>query len=644
MAAEDDPVQLKGRLIEAQRQLEAERAEQAELLDTAPAGYVTLDASGYITSVNGAGAKLLGSTREKLMFRPLATALGLEGRRALQDHFDAASLRRATAQIEVRPRGGAPALSLQLFTERTRSGFRTAFLEITRQRELEGLIRQLVRAGELLAVPFERGSVLSAVTRIAVPSTADACLVDLYDRGGVLKRGAFVFADARNEAQFSPRLRGIAPLPPPISTGAARLELEELGLAGELFRAAGMTGVIAAPLVSRDRPLGFVTLLNGPSRPLNDSHVLFAADFARRAAMAIDNSQLDHTARAATTERDNLLNMVSRDLRNPLSVILLRLAQLAKHAQPADRRESRPLLDAIQAAAEKLSRLAADLSDVSTELQVKKEKVPLQRVLDEAVSRVQPLAQQQEQRIVVADYDTALNLQCDEARMVQALSSLLEYLGEHAPNGATLSVRIEPQGPMARLTVGDDMGGLEPDELEHLFDRFWPHPRRARHGSGLGLPLAKAIIEAHGGQISAESRLGEGVRFTVTAPLASASQRTVMVVDDDDAMRDLLCEALRHEGYHVSAARNGAIALEALKRTPVSVVLLDLTMPVMDGWEFLKERDNDERLKAIPVVAISGKVDDESRLTAARAQYVAKPLHIDELLRTLEKSAAPQRT
>ncbi len=643
MAADDDPAQLKRTLVEAQRQLETERALHTELLDSAPVGYCALDASGYITSVNATGAALLGSAREKLMFRPLATALGLESRRALQDHFDAASLRRATAQLEVRPKGGGPGLVVQLFTERTPSGFRTAFIEVTRQRDLEGLLRQLVRAGELLAVPLERGSVLSAVTRVVVPSTADVCLVDLYDRSGALKRGAFAFADARNEAQFAPRLRGIVPLPPPISTGAARLELEELGLAGELMRAAGMTAAIAAPLVSRDRPLGFVTLVNGAARPWTDAHLLFAADFARRAAMAIDNSLLDATARIATTERDNLLNMVSRDLRNPLSVILLRLAQIAKHAPADERRESKGLLEAIQSAANKLTRLAADLSDVSGEIKVKKAKVPLQKVVDEAIGVVQPLAGQQNQRIEVAGYDTRLNLECDEGRMTQAVAALLEYLSEHAPDGATISIQIETQGPLARLTIADDMGGLDADELEHLFDRFWPQPRRARHGSSLGLSVAKAIVEAHGGQVTAESRPGAGVRFYVTAPLASASQRTVMVVDDDDAMRELLCEALRHEGYHVSAARNGADALAALRRTPVSVVLLDLTMPVLDGWGFLAERDRDERLKGIPVVAISGKVDDEERLAASHAQYVPKPLHIDDLLKTLEQSAVPAR-
>ncbi|MBL8955657.1 MAG: hybrid sensor histidine kinase/response regulator, partial [Myxococcaceae bacterium] len=619
--------------------LETEGAQLAELLDTSRAGYCPLDASGYITSINGAGASLLGTPRERLLFRPLATALGLESRRSLQDHFDAASLRRATAQLEVKPKGPGAPVVLQLFTEKTPTGFRTAFLDVTRQRDLEGLMHQLVRAGELLSVPLEKGTVLSAITRIVVPSIAGACLVDLYDRSGALTRGAFTFADARSEAQFAPRLRDIVPLPPPISTGAARLRLEELGLAGELLRAAGLEGVLAAPLVSRDRPLGFVTLLAPVSRPWSDAHLLFAADFARRAAMAIDNALLDDTARVATTERDNLLSMIARELRNPLSVILLRLAQIAKREPDGDRRESKSLLEAVHDAANKLGRLAADLSDVSAELHVNKEKVPLKRVLDAALPQVEPLAAQQQQSIEVGPFAPGLNLQCDEPRMVQAITNLLEYLCEHAPDEATLSIQVETQGPFARLSVADDSGGLEPDELEHLFDRFWPHPRRARYGSGLGLSVAKLVAEAHGGALTAKSRLGEGVCFCLTVPLASASQRTVMVVDDDDAMRELLCEALRHEGYHVSAARNGADALAALKRTPVSVVLLDLTMPVMDGWGFLAERDRDERLKAIPVVAISAKVDDASRLTAANADYVPKPLHIDELLRTIEQRA-----
>jgi CheY-like chemotaxis protein len=254
---------------------------------------------------------------------------------------------------------------------------------------------------------------------------------------------------------------------------------------------------------------------------------------------------------------------------------------------------------------------------------------------------VRPLAAQKQQSLEVSCPNGAYAVMCDPPRLAQVFSNLLGNAVKYCPEGASISVSAETSGVFTRIQVADDGPGIPEHELPHVFDRFWQLKKGNRMGSGLGLSIAKGLVEAHGGRIWVESQAGAGTRFYFTLPLASSSQRTVLVVDDDATMRDTLSEALRQEGYHVSAARNGADALATLRRSPTSVVLLDLSMPVMDGWGFLEERERDPQLKAIPVVVVSGQRQDQARLAAAHAGWVPKPIHIDELLETLEHPVAP---
>lgn len=640
--------QTHARVRELHQQLEALKVRHAAFVESAPLGFCTLDASGYVTEVNAAGAAILGTTRERLVFRHIAVAFGLE-RRAFQSHLDAAQVRRATAELSLTRKTDGVTAALQVTSQKSpEGGYLTTFADVTKTKELEERLRQLVRAGDMLSVPHDRATVLAAITRVVVPAIADLCIVDLYDEASVLQRATVAFADPRKEAELATRLlRGTADRPgwrtpqtKVLESGQpALIELRGATVEGaDVLTDAGMESLLIAGLTSRDRTIGALTLVS--KRKYGQIDLQIAKDLAHRAATALDNVVVDERAKRATSERDNLLAMVSRELRNPLSVIMMKLAHLAKHAPEHDRRDTRAL-DAIGAAAHELKILATDLNDIdaidSGRLNLDKQKHPLRELVEEAVRQVRPLAAEQQQWLDIQPGDRGPNVQGDRARLLQVLSNVLEYSIAHCPDGATISLRTEVIGPYVRVLVADTGAGLEPEELAHVFDRFWPQRRKARHGSGVGLSIAKGIVEAHGGRIWAESRAGDGTRIFFTIPLASASQRTVMVVDDDPTMRDTLSEALRHEGYHVSSARNGADALAALRRLPTSVVLLDLGMPVMDGWGFLEAREEDPKLKAIPVVVISGAAEDQARLAPYGAAWVPKPIHIDELLKTLER-------
>jgi CheY-like chemotaxis protein len=353
--------------------------------------------------------------------------------------------------------------------------------------------------------------------------------------------------------------------------------------------------------------------------------------------MALDSAKLGEQTKRALAERDNLLAMVSHDLRNPLNVIFLGLARLDQAAAGGGREP----LDTIRAAAERMNRLIIDLLDVAKieagALSIRKQTLPLRAVVDEAVDAVRPLALEKQLRLEIDCAESGLDVACDRERLLQVLGNLLGNAVHFCPERATVSVRAESIGKEARVTVADNGPGIAPDDVARVFSRFWQREKRGPEGSsGLGLAIAKGIVEAHGGHIWVESELGIGSRFSFTLPRGTV-ERTVLVVEDDAPTRDTLCEALRQEGYHVSAAQNGADALAYLRRLPTtSVVLLDLAMPVLDGWGFLAERDHDPQLKAIPVVVISGHLEDEARAASAHVSFVPKPIHLDQLMQTLE--------
>jgi CheY-like chemotaxis protein len=186
--------------------------------------------------------------------------------------------------------------------------------------------------------------------------------------------------------------------------------------------------------------------------------------------------------------------------------------------------------------------------------------------------------------------------------------------------------------------VTDTGPGIAAADLDHVFDRFWQARKTARAGTGLGLSIAKGIVEAHGGRIWVESEVGVGTTVSFTLPIASPPARetaepVVLIADDDPIYRDALADVVRRAGYAVVAVGDGAAALAYLRRAPAPYsILLDLTMPVMDGWRFLEERNRDEALRPIPVVVLSAMGGVEGRVSAAHASFLSKASTADQVI------------
>lgn len=306
----------------------------------------------------------------------------------------------------------------------------------------------------------------------------------------------------------------------------------------DLFQAEGIAALAFIPLLCGDRLVGKCMLYYGRSHRFLDREVQLAQTVVDHVALAIERRQgeermaalyqAEREARRQTEAearaREELLAVVSHDLRNPLAAILLTGASLLRKL----RREASPLLgkvETIQHAGERMNRLITDLLDLaqieSGRIGVRCAPQDLGRLLRETLNMLGPLAAQRAQRLesLVADEaDEELVVDCDRERVQQVLSNLIGNAIKYTPEGGriTLSVRRDPDAVC--LSIADTGPGIPAEQLPFIFERYWQGRRESSTGVGLGLSIAKGLIEAHGGRIWVDSTPGEGTTFSFTLP------------------------------------------------------------------------------------------------------------------------------
>ena len=237
-----------------------------------------------------------------------------------------------------------------------------------------------------------------------------------------------------------------------------------------------------------------------------------------------ENVRLVGEAHEALRAREDLLAIVSHDLRNPLGVVLASTALLLKSNLPLDKQErARRQVEAIQRAGNRMNRLIRDLLDFASiqagRLSVSKHPQDVAAMVDEVLEVTEPLATAKSHRLV-ADVAPELAIRCDHDRVIQLFSNLVGNAVKFTPDGGTITVRAirddRADNGIVRFSVTDTGPGISADELPHVFDRYYQAQRRNRDGIGLGLSIARGIVEAHGGRIWAESEEGKGSTFSFT--------------------------------------------------------------------------------------------------------------------------------
>jgi signal transduction histidine kinase len=281
-----------------------------------------------------------------------------------------------------------------------------------------------------------------------------------------------------------------------------------------------------APMIVEDRLLGVLEIGTIAPRPYAPEEVSLLKAAAERLASAVERQRLwaaERAARAAAQDavrqRDEVLAIVAHDLRNPLSRIIMS-ATLLKDAFPPD--AAPRSLAIMERAAKGMDRLVRDLLDVSRlesgSLRLEPSPVAVPALLSELAEEFAELAASRGVRLEWAAADGLPPVMADRARLLQALSNLLDNALRVTLSGGTVTVSATRAHDLVEFTVRDTGPGIPAEQLPHLFDRFWQGTRERRGSAGLGLTIVKGIVEAHGGRLTVESRVGEGTSFRIWIP------------------------------------------------------------------------------------------------------------------------------
>jgi len=250
--------------------------------------------------------------------------------------------------------------------------------------------------------------------------------------------------------------------------------------------------------------------------------VLIIRDVSSQRRVELENERLVGEAREALRAREDLLAIVSHDLRNPLGVVLASSALLLKANLPPDKEErARRQVEAIQRAGNRMNRLIRDLLDFASiqagRLSVSKHPQDVAAMVSEVLEVTEPLAAAKSLRLD-AEVAPGLAIRCDHDRVIQLFSNLIGNAIKFTPDGGSIVVRAALDAEVVRFAVVDTGPGISTDELPHVFDRYYQAQRKNRDGIGLGLTIARGIVEAHGGRIWVESEEGKGSTFFFTLP------------------------------------------------------------------------------------------------------------------------------
>lgn len=409
-------------------------------------------------------------------------------------------------------------------------------VDVTPIKHAEHVQHFLGEATAALTASLEYRETVATFARIAARELADLCIVDTLEDQTVMMLTAA--GPSAEDAAIARALERRAPLVPDEPSAVAQAakngrsllqaEIGDPRWLGEALGAAEPAALrdidavscMIVPLRARGRTVAVATLVSaGSGRHFGAADLALAEELATRAALVVDNARLFEEARSASQARDELLAIVSHDLRNPLSSIALGAERL--RSSPLDAKLVK-VGDVIYRASKRMERLVGDLVDFEQmklkRLRIEKRVQPAAPLALEAVELHEAIAKEKSIRLE-ADVPVVADVLCDRERVLQVFSNILGNAIKFTPEGQSVKVLGRRVDGTVRFSIVDSGPGLPPDQLTHVFERFWQGAGAKPASLGLGLAIAKGIVEAHGGTIGAESELGKGCTFSFTLPV-----------------------------------------------------------------------------------------------------------------------------
>lgn len=418
------------------------------------------------------------------------------------------------------------------------------------------------------------------------------------------------------------------------------------------------------------RSMGNVTLLERPFRAGTLISTLEMALRSRQRQYQV-RGLLDQTAkdaealRQASRRKDEFLAMLAHELRNPLSSVTHAAALQREASDDADRSWAEEVITRQTA---QLSRLVDDLLDVSRITQGKIKLVlgvvDSAQILSSACQTVAPLIATRGHTLHT-DYAVGTCwLRADATRVEQIVVNLLTNAAKYSYSNSHIWLTARSEGGEVIITVQDSGVGIPADRIQDMFEMFTQGDRtaaRSEGGLGIGLPVVKTLCEMHGGSVTAESPgLGKGSTFTVTLPASAApsspssdlskteneaegKDACILLVDDNMDSAHGLARLLRRRGFRVEVAHDGPQALTQAKASPPQVVLLDIGLPGMDGYEVARRLRTEAGCVNTFLVALTGYGQEDDRARARASGFDAhfvKPVDFKALLQVLQDKTA----
>ena len=401
--------------------------------------------------------------------------------------------------------------------------------------------RFLSEATAILASSLEYEKTLERITALAVPQLADWCAINLLGPDGKLRTVGLTHSDPtklesakRLAERYPARVDAPFGAPEVMRTGKPQMSPDipdELLVAVahdeehlRILRELGLTSYIVVPISAQERVFGALSLATGrtSARRYGPAQLAIAEHLGRRAGLAIENARLYREAQEAARLREQVLAIVSHDLRNPLGAAKLAADMVMRRAQePSDPRSPsrrRPS----SARPPRMERLIGDLLDMSSihvgKLSIERRAHAADGLLKEAAEIYEPIAIEHDIRFTVERQVADLQVQCDRERILQVFSNLLGNAFKFCRPGDQVTLRAQRDGDEIRFEVADTGPGIPPEERRHIFEPYWSAERHGKKGTGLGLFITHGVIEAHGGRSGSRANRGTGRRSSSRCP------------------------------------------------------------------------------------------------------------------------------